>query len=148
MAKPESLTENINIEITLTRIFMKTDKIQPENMDDFIAVYPKDVQEILQQLRATIRKAAPKAEETIKYGIATFTLNGNLVFFSAYKSHIGFYPRVKAFKKELSTYEGGKGTIQFPIDKPLPLALIGKLVKFRVQENLARAEAKTKKKKK
>ena len=97
---------------------------------------------------ATIRKAAPGAEEAIKYGMPTFTLNGNLVFFSAYKNHIGFYPRVKAFKKELSVYEGGKGSIQFPIDKPLPFALIGKLVKFRVQENLGRAEAKAKKKKK
>ena len=127
---------------------MKTDKIRPGNMDDFIAVYPKDVQEILQRLRATIRKAAPKAGETIKYGIPTFTLNGNLVFFSAYKNHIGFYPRMNAFKKELSAYEGGKGTIRFPIDKPLPFALIGKLVKFRVKENLERAKAKAKKKQK
>ena len=127
---------------------MKTSKLLPENMDDFIALYPKEVQEKLQKLRATIGKAAPEAEETIKYGMPTYTLNGNLVFFSAYKNHIGFYPRMKAFKKELSAYEGGKGTIRFPIDKPLPLALIGKMVKFRIKENLERAEAKSKKKKK
>ena len=127
---------------------MKTKKLQPENMDDFIALYPKEVQEKLQKLRATIEKAAPEAEETIKYGMPTFTLNGNLVFFSAYKTHIGFYPRMNAFKNELSAYEGGKGTIRFSIDKPLPLALIEKMVKFRVQENLERAEAKSKKKKK
>ena|SRR5882762_4945642 len=127
---------------------MKTEKIRPGNMSDFIAVFPRDVQEILQRLRATIRKAAPEARETIKYGMPTFTLNGNLVFFSAYKNHIGFYPRLNAFKKELSAYDGGKGTIRFPLDKPLPFALIGKLVKYRVQENLERAEAKAKKKKK
>ena len=127
---------------------MKAEKIRPENMNDFIAAFPRDVQEILQRLRATIRKAAPGARETIKYGMPTFTLNGNLVFFSAYKNHIGFYPRMNAFKKELSAYEGGKGTIRFPIDKPLPLALIGKLVRYRVRENLERAEVMAKKRKK
>jgi len=93
---------------------MKTTKLQPENMDDFIALYPKEVQEKLQKLRATIGKAAPEAQETIKYGMPTFTLNGNLVFFSAYKTHIGFYPRMNAFKNELSAYEGGK----VPFDSP------------------------------
>jgi|SRR6267142_3067257 len=138
-------------EVTTKLIFMKTDKIQPQNVDDFIAAYPGDVQEKLRKLRATIRKAAPKAEEAIKYGIPTFMLNGNLVFFSAYKNHIGFYPAprgIEAFKKELSAYDGAKGTIRFPIDKALPLALIGRIVKFRVQENTKRAEAKTRKKKK
>src|SRR5258706_2067839 len=130
---------------------MKTDRIRPKSIDDFIALYPKEVQKILQKLRATIRKAAPKAEETINYGIPAFKLNGNLVFFSAYKNHIGFYPApggIEAFKKELSAYEGGKGSIRFPIDKPLPLVLIATIVRFRVQQNLERAEAKTKKKKK
>ena len=127
---------------------MKSDKAHSESMDDYFALHPKAVQEMLQKLRATIRKAAPGAEEVIKYGMPTFVLKGNLVFFSAYKNHIGFYPRVQAFKKELSAYEGGKGTIQFPLGKPLPLALIGKMVKFRVQQNLERAEVKVGKKKK
>ncbi|HMI67833.1 MAG TPA: DUF1801 domain-containing protein [Cyclobacteriaceae bacterium] len=127
---------------------MKSDKAHPESMDDYVALHPKAVQEMLQKLRATIRKAAPGAEEVIKYGMPTFVLKGNLVFFSAYKNHIGFYPRVQAFKKELSAYEGGKGTIQFPLGKPLPLALIGKMVKFRVQQNLERAKVKVGRKKK
>ena len=126
---------------------MKSDKARPESMDDYVALHPKAVQEMLQKLRATIRKAAPGAEEDIKYGMPTFTLKGNLVFFSAFKNHIGFYPRVQAFKEELSAYAGGKGTIQFPLGKPLPLALIGKMVKFRVQENLERAKGKAGKKK-
>ena len=101
----------------------------------------------MQKLRATIRKAAPGVEETIKYGMPTFMLNGNLVYFSAWKNHIGFYPRMKAFEKELSAYKGGKGTVQFPLDQPLPLALIGKMVKLRVRQNREKAEAKAKKKK-
>ncbi len=126
---------------------MKSDKAHPASIDDYVALYPKAVQEMLQKLRATIKKAAPGAEEAIKYGMPTFVLKGNLVFFSAYKNHIGFYPRVQAFKKELSAYEGGKGTIHFPLGEPLPLALIGKMVRFRVQENRERAEVKAGKKK-
>lgn len=119
-------------------------------IDDYIAGFPKDVQVILEDLRATIRKAAPEAEETINYQIPTFTLNGNLVHFAAYKNHIGFYPTpsgIAAFKKELSAYEGAKGSVQFPIDKPLPLRLITKIVKFRVKENLERRKRKVKNRK-
>lgn len=119
-----------------------------ENIDDYIAMFPKDVQQKLKDLRATIKKAAPKAEEKISYAVPTFTQHGNLVHFAAFKNHIGFYPAPRAieeFKKELSKYEGSKGTVQFPIDKPLPLPLIAKIVKFRVAENMEKAEAKKKK---
>ena len=116
-------------------------------IDEYIADFPNDVQKLLQQMRATIKKAAPKAEEKIGYGIPTFTLNGNLVHFGGYKNHIGFYPApagLKAFEKELAPYLTGKGTAQFPIDKPLPLGLITKIVKFRVKQNLEKAETKRK----
>ncbi len=96
----------------------------------------------------TIRKAAPDAEETINYQIPTFTLKGNLVHFAAFKEHIGFYPTptgIDKFKKELSVYEGAKGSVKFPLDQPIPFDLIDKIVKFRVKENLARAKAKGKK---
>jgi uncharacterized protein YdhG (YjbR/CyaY superfamily) len=129
---------------------MNMKRMPVTTIDDYIAGFPKDVQVILEELRATIRKAAPEAEETINYQIPTFTANGNLVHFAAYKSHIGFYPTpsgIAAFKKELSTYEGAKGSVQFPIDKPLPLRLITKIVKFRVKENLERAEGKVKNRK-
>jgi uncharacterized protein YdhG (YjbR/CyaY superfamily) len=112
---------------------MKTD------VDTFIDGFSKDIQKILEQLRSTIRKAAPDAEEKIAYGIPTFSLHGNLVHFSAYKHHIGFYPTssgIQAFKKELSVYKNAKGSVQFPLDKPLPLDLIRKIVKFRMKENL------------
>ena len=124
--------------------------IPVRNIDEYIAGFPKDIQEILKELRVTIKKAAPEAAETINYAIPTFTLKGNLVHFAAYKNHIGFYPApsgIVAFKKELSAYEGAKGSVQFPIDKPLPLALVTKIVRFRVKENLERAETKAKKKK-
>ena len=97
----------------------------------------------------TIRKAAPDAEETIKYQMPTFTLKGNLVHFAAFKKHIGFYPvptGIEKFKNELSVYEGGKGSVQFPFDKPIPYGLISKIVKFRVKENLQRTKAKERKK--
>ena len=109
-----------------------------EMVDKYIAVFPKPTQLLLEKMRTTISKAAPKAEETIGYGIPTFKLNGNLVHFAGYKNHIGFYPApsaIKAFEKELSMYNGAKGSIQFPVDKPLPLALVTKIVKFRVKEN-------------
>ena len=120
-----------------------------KEVDKFIAAYPEEVQAVLNKVRATIREAAPGAEETINYGIPTFTLNGNLVHFSAFKTHIGFYPTpsgVEKFKKELSKYEGAKGSVKFPLDQPIPYELIEKIVKFRVKENLAKAEAKKKKK--
>ena len=123
--------------------------VPSKEIDKFIAAYPEEVQAVLNKVRATIREAAPGAEETINYGIPTFTLNGNLVHFSAFKTHIGFYPTpsgVEKFKKELSKYEGAKGSVKFPLDQPIPYELIEKIVKFRVKENLAKAEAKKKKK--
>jgi uncharacterized protein YdhG (YjbR/CyaY superfamily) len=114
-----------------------------KNIDEYIAAYPTDVQHLLQTIRATIHKAAPEAEEAITYGIPTFKLNGNLVHFGGYKSHIGFYPApmgIEAFKEETAQYEAGKGTLQFPIDKPLPLELVSKIVKYRVEKNLAKVK--------
>ena len=120
----------------------------PQTIDDYIAEFPHDIQEILEAIRATIQEEAPDANEAIKYQIPTFTLNGNLVHFAAFKKHIGFYPTPKAieqFKEELSGYQSAKGSIQFPLDKPIPLDLIRKMVQFRVKENLEKAEAKRKK---
>jgi len=111
-------------------------------MDEYIGGFANDVHAILEKIRITIRKAAPSAKEKIGYGIPTFTLNGNLVHFAAFKRHIGFYPTpsgIKKFKQELSVYKGAKGSVQFPIDKPIPFGLISKIVKFRVQENLKKA---------
>lgn len=122
---------------------MKTRSTAPKNIDEYIAGFPKDVQDILEKIRTTIRKAAPDAEETISYKMPTFNLKGHyLVYFAAYKKHIGFYgaPRADAdFKEDLSAYEAGKGTLQFPLDKPIPYKLISRIVKFRVKENLAKA---------
>jgi uncharacterized protein YdhG (YjbR/CyaY superfamily) len=122
---------------------MRTNQSAPKNIDEYIAGFPNDVREILEKIRMTIRKAAPDAEETISYKMPTFNLKGHyLVYFAAYKNHIGFYaaPRGNAeFKEELSVYEAGKGTLKFPLDKPIPFDLISKIVKFRVKENLAKA---------
>ncbi len=118
-------------------------KKPPGNIDDYVDRFPKKVQQLLEKMRLTIRKAAPKAEETISYGIPAFTLNGSLVWFAAFKNHIGFYPgspAVIAFKKELSAYEGAKGSVQFPFDEPLPLALVSRIVKFRVKQNLSESK--------
>ena len=126
---------------------MRPNQTAPQNIDEYIAGFPPDVQAILQKIRTTIRKAAPKAEETIKYQMPTFTLNGNLVHFAAFQKHIGFYPTptgTEKFQKDLSVYKGAKGSVQFPLDKPIPFGLISKIVKFRVKENSARAEAKGK----
>ncbi len=120
---------------------MKAKQTAPANIDEYIATFPKDIQAKLQKIRATIKKAAPKAEEAIKYQIPTFTLNGNLVHFAAYKNHIGFYPApsgIEAFKKELAPYESGKGTLKFPLDEPIPYGLITKVVKYRVKKNLGK----------
>lgn len=121
------------------------DKGRSTEIDKFIAGFPEDIQEILKKIRQTIREAAPEAEETINYGIPTFTLKGNLVHFSAFKNHIGFYPTpsgIEEFKKELSSYEMAKGSVKFPLDQPIPYTLISKIVKFRVKENLEKAELK------
>jgi uncharacterized protein YdhG (YjbR/CyaY superfamily) len=129
---------------------MRTNQTAPEDIDEYIAGFPNDVQKILGKIRMMIRKAAPDAEETISYQIPTFTLKGKyLVYFAAYKKHIGLYPAprgIESFKKELSVYEGGKGTVRFALDKPIPFGLIKRIVKFRVKVNLERAKAKAKKK--
>ncbi len=120
------------------------------NMDQFIAAFSVDVQDRLRQIRMTIRKAAPEAGEKISYGIPTFSLHGNLVHFSAYRNHIGFYPSssgIRAFQKELSGYTCSKGTVRFSFDKPLPLGLIAKMVRFRVRENKEKARNKKPQKK-
>src|SRR4030042_4337570 len=113
---------------------------QLETMDDYIKTFPTDVQNILKKMRQTIRKAAPEASEAISYQMPTFKLNGkNLVHFAAFKNHIGFYPipsGIEAFKKELSLYKQGKGSVQFPLDKPVPYELVKMIVKFRGAETL------------
>ena len=129
---------------------MRTDSTIPKDIDEYIAGFPGNVQEILQKVRTTIRKAAPAAEEAIKYRMPTFTLKGNLVHFAAFKNHIGFYPAPKGieqFKEELSAYEGGKGSVRFPLDRPIPFGLIGRIVKFRVRHDLEKADARAKGKK-
>ena len=131
---------------------MKSDKAGFKSIDEYIATFPEATQTLLETLRATIKAAAPDAQEKISYQMPTFALKGNLVYFAAWKKHIGFYPAssenvIQTFKDELSIYERTKGAIQFPIDKPLPLELISKIVKFRVAENLKKAELKSGKKK-
>ncbi len=118
---------------------MMTNQSAPKTMDEYIARYPKDVQEILEKIRNTVRSAAPEAKETIKYQMPTFTLHGNLVFFGAFKHHIGFYPPISSgseeFRKEVSKYEGPKRSLIFPFDQPIPYHLIETIVKLRVKEN-------------
>lgn len=116
-----------------------------QTIDEYIDTFPEDVRRILNELRQTIKEVVPEAEETINYQIPTFTFNGNLVHFAAFENHIGFYPTpsgMEAFKKELSRYKGAKGSVQFPIDQPLPLPLIRRIVEYRVKENLARKPGK------
>jgi uncharacterized protein YdhG (YjbR/CyaY superfamily) len=124
---------------------MKTAQPAPKTIDEYIAGFPPEVQVILQKIRLTIRKAAPGAEETISYQMPTFAQHGNLVHFAAFKNHIGFYPvpsGIEQFKQELAVYQQGKGSVQFPLDQPIPYTLISKIVKFRVKENAAKAAAK------
>lgn len=118
---------------------------KPKDTDEYIAGFPKEVQKILQEVRATIRKAAPTAEESISYGMPAYKLNGPLVYFAAYDRHIGFYATPtghKEFEKELAGYKQGKGSVQFPIDEPMPLSLITKIVKFRVKGNMEKSSKK------
>lgn len=120
---------------------------QPKDIDEYIAAFPPPVQEKLQAMRSTIQAAAPQATEAIKYAIPTFVLHGNLVHFAAFKNHIGFYATPtghSAFEKELSKYQQGKGSVQFPMDEALPLALVTRIVKYRVKGNTERAKAKAK----
>lgn len=110
----------------------------PEDFNDYLSAFPAKVQTLLKKMRQTIKKAAPKAKETISYNIPTFTVNGKkLVWFAAFKSHVGFYPgaaAIKAFKKELSPYKTAKGSVQFPFDEPLPLSLVERIVKARLAD--------------
>jgi uncharacterized protein YdhG (YjbR/CyaY superfamily) len=118
---------------------------KPENFNEYQLAFPKEVQHLLKQVRTTIKTAAPAAEEVISYGMPAFKLNGMLVYFAAFKNHIGFYPAptgTEAFKKELAKYKTGKGSVQFPFDQPLPLNLITKIVKFRMKENLRKSSKK------
>lgn len=129
---------------------MEGNKIIFNSIDEYIVQFPPEVQETLNKLRKVIKESAPDAEEKISYQMPTFALHGNLVHFAAYKNHIGFYPApsgIAVFKQELSEYKGAKGSVQFPIDKPLPFELISRIVKYRVDENIKRDEDKLKKKK-
>ena len=125
---------------------MKTEKVTYQSIDEYIASFPEDVQKIMKQLRATIKAAAPDASEKISYNMPTFTLNGKyLVYFAGWKNHIAFYgaPRGNSeFKEDLSSYESGAGTLQFPYDQPIPYDLIAKIVKFRAAENLRKTDKK------
>jgi uncharacterized protein YdhG (YjbR/CyaY superfamily) len=128
---------------------MQNRAITPKNIDEYIAGFPAEVQAMLEQLRATIKRVAPQAEETISYQMPTFKIQGNLVHFAAYQHHIGFYPApsgISAFLNELKQYKNAKGSVQFPVDRPLPLDLIARIVEFRAKENLQKAARKVKKK--
>lgn len=130
---------------------MESKPLQYTNTDEYIALFPPEIQKLLTQMRQTIKHAAPDAFEKISYQMPTFDLQGNLVHFAAFKNHIGFFPTssgTEGFKEEIAIYKNSKGAIQFPLDKPLPLELITKITKFRVSENLKRAEEKANKKKK
>jgi uncharacterized protein YdhG (YjbR/CyaY superfamily) len=127
---------------------MKSSEAGFNSIDEYIAAFPEDIQAILQELRSTIKAAAPDAQEKISYQMPTFDLKGNLVHFAGYKNHIGFYPApsgIEAFQQELAGYKSSKGAVQFPIGEPLPLELVSRIVRFRVAENLEKAEKKTRK---
>jgi len=118
---------------------MKTESLKPKDVDEYISMFSDNIQELLIELRATIKEAAPEAEEVISYQMPAYKFHGVLIYFAAFKNHIGLYPRVsgiETFKDELSVYKGAKGSVQFPLNKPLPLDLIARIVKFRVTENL------------
>lgn len=128
---------------------MESNKNPYHSIDEYIAIFPAEVQEKLKKLREVIKASAPNATEKISYQMPTFFLKGNLVHFAAHKNHIGFYPApsgIEKFKLELSVYKGAKGSVQFPFDKPIPYDLVSKIVEFRVKENLAMSTSKTKKK--
>jgi uncharacterized protein YdhG (YjbR/CyaY superfamily) len=127
---------------------MVTDRAKPATISEYIALFPPEVQEILEKIRSTIRSAAPAAQETISYQIPAFTLNGTLVYFAAFKKHIGFYPPVSgeaSLENALSKYAGEKGNLRFPLDQPIPYRLISRIVRLRVKQNMAKAPAKRKK---
>ena len=121
---------------------MKAKTQKPTTIDEYIADFPKDVQERLEKVRIAIRKAAPGAKEAIKYGMPTYVLEGNLVHFAGYKNHIGLYPGskpIEEFKDQLTKYQISKGTVQLPLDKAVPVGLIGKITKFCVKRNQEKA---------
>jgi len=121
---------------------------KPTDIDAYISGFPETIQKLLQEIRATIKKAAPQAEEVISYGMPAFRHNGVLVWFAAFKNHIGFYPipsGIEAFKEELSAFKGTKGSVHFPFDKPLPVDLISRIVTFRLSENMIKESVKMKK---
>jgi uncharacterized protein YdhG (YjbR/CyaY superfamily) len=125
---------------------MKSPRVTARSIDEYIAGFPDETRKILEGLRTTIKTAAPGAKEKISYQMPAFDLGGNLVYFAAFKKHIGFYPTssgIEAFRHELSDYEVSKGTVRFPLDKPLPLKLVSRIVKFRVAENLEKARLKS-----
>jgi uncharacterized protein YdhG (YjbR/CyaY superfamily) len=125
---------------------MAMNRAIPRNIDDYLDRFPKHVQQLLQKMRLTIRAAAPQAKETMSYRMPAFTLDRILVYFAAHKSHIGFYPgaaAIAAFQKELSAYKGAKGSVQFPFDESLPLALVRRIVKFRVKLSSSKKKKKT-----
>jgi uncharacterized protein YdhG (YjbR/CyaY superfamily) len=124
---------------------MAKSKKQLKTIDEYIAAFPKEVQDVLEKIRSAIRESAPKAEETISYGIPAFKLNGGRgsVYFAGWKNHIGFYPTpsgIEAFKKELAPFKQEKGSVQFPLDKPIPYDLVKKIVRYRVTENLEKGK--------
>ncbi len=124
---------------------MEKQKAGFTSIDEYIASFPADIRERLRQMRAVIHEAAPEAQEKISYQMPTFFLHGNLVHFAAFKNHIGFYPAprgIEAFKDELAAYEGAKGSVQFPLDQPLPLDLVRRIVQFRVTDQLQNAKTK------
>ena len=126
-----------------------TDRSAPGTIDEYIAAFPPDVQSILKKIRLTIRKAAPQAEEKISYKMPAFALDGDLIYFAAFKKHIGVYPPVRGdekLNKELSRYRGEKGNLKFPLDEPIPYELIARVVKFRVKEHGERVRSKRKEK--
>jgi uncharacterized protein YdhG (YjbR/CyaY superfamily) len=117
----------------------------PAGIDEYISGFTGEIQEKLEQMRATIKKVAPQATEVISYGMPAFKLNGLLVWFAAHTKHVGLYPKalaIEVFKKELSAYKCSKGAIQFPLGQPLPVKLITEIVRFRVEENLRNEKAK------
>ena len=127
---------------------MSANQRAPKSVDEYIAGFPPDVQELLTRIRTTIRNAAPDAEERISYQIPTFALKGNLVSFAAYKRHIGLYPAPEGtaqFNKKLAPYRAEKASVRFPLDRPIPFDLIAQVVKLRVRDNLRRAEGRAKK---
>jgi uncharacterized protein YdhG (YjbR/CyaY superfamily) len=135
---------------TQMEVIMEDNKITFNTIDEYFLKFPSEVQDKLKELRMVIKESAPDAVEKISYQMPTFALHGNLVHFAAFKNHIGLYPMpsvIEEFKQELAEYKQGKGSIQFPLDKPLPHELISKIVKFRITENIQKAEEKKKKQK-